>query len=218
MDDIVVTTGTKRPKKASKLKVALVSGRTVDVQTAEEKKWFEATRDRYLDETRFQDVTDQQDLDRLLIQELMLYRYTCWLASGSDYEYALIEEDTLQRQVKLLSTEITNLKDSMGLSKKARDADANRGDFASYLANLKERARHFGIHREEQLTTALALMNEIMAVAGAYLRADDEERSKMGFENPEQVLSWIDGSARERYEAVDKHFRENDQKFWIRDL
>lgn len=202
---------------ADLVEVDLASGSTIKVH-ADEADWFNATRDEYLTQAKFTERTDLQDLDRLLALELAVYRSTQHMASGLDYEGLLVDEAKLQRDIKLMSDQITKVKASMGLSKAARDAAANEGSLAQYLADLKVRAKAFGVHREEQLGLALALLKEIFAHSGAWLRSDAEERQKLGFEHAEDVLKWIMDDARERFEAHDAHFRENEQRYWVRDL
>jgi hypothetical protein len=65
-----------------------VSGATAKVMSAEEAQWFNNSRDRYLDETRFTENTDVQDLDRLVQLELLLFRWNQWMLAGVDYEGA----------------------------------------------------------------------------------------------------------------------------------
>ncbi len=202
----------------SNFKVKLVSGRIISVLTRAEKDWFESSRDLYLAQTRFTENTDKMDLDRLLSLELMVFRWTNHLAAGVDYEDQAIDEGSLQRDLKLYSDQITKVKESMGLTKKARDDKAKQGNFADYLTELKSRAKEFGLHREEQLDKALELFNELSAVVSAFDRADGEEREKMGFKDEAAVLQWIRETAIPEYQAIDAYFRQNQQRYWVRTL
>lgn len=196
----------------------LVSGQPIKVMTQAEKTWFESTRDDYLKQAHFTEATDLRDLDRLLVHELMVYRWTTWIAAGVDYEQHLIEEQELQRNIKLYSQQITDIKDSMGLSKKARDQASDKGTVADYVTDLKARAKTFGIHREHQLTKALALMEELSTVVGTFMRSDEEERKKLGFEDEEEILKWIIEVMLPEYREIDAHFRKNEQRYWVRDF
>lgn len=196
-------------------KCALASGATIQV-VDREADWFNETRDEYLHQAKFTERTDLQDLDRLLAMELSVFRSTQHLAAGVDYEGSLIDEHTVQRDIKLMSAEISSIKKSMGLSKEARDAAANEGSVAGYIADLKSRARAFGVMREKQLGVALVLMKEIFSTAGSHMRADEEERVKLGFETAEDVLKWIMEDVKPRFDEVDEYFREHEQRFWIR--
>lgn len=196
--------------------VLLVSGETLRVQTEQEKRWFETTRDKYMSETRFTEQTDLQDLDRLLGLELLMFRWTQHLAAGLDYEGNLADEEQLRRNIKDQTEALNKIKASMSLNKASRDDNAE--SVAAYLQTLREKAKVFGIHREKQLTTALALMNEIFAVVGTFARADAEERKKIGFEDEAAIVKWLTENVQPRYVEVDTHFQENDQRYWVRTL
>jgi hypothetical protein len=163
---------------AQLVEVGLVSGATAKVMSAEEAQWFNNSRDRYLDETRFTENTDVQDLDRLVQLELLLFRWNQWMLAGVDYEGAVVNETELARKVKDQTDSINRLKEQMGLSKKARDSHA--ASVSDRWDDIKRRAKEFGYHREEQLRTALVLVNELSAVVGAYDRSDPEERARAG--------------------------------------
>lgn len=204
---------------ASRLRhVNLVSGQVIQVQGDKERDWFEATRDRYLNQTEFTQETDKQDLDRLLVMELMIYRWTAHIASGADYEGILVDEKDLQRNIKLYSDQITKLKDSMGLSKKARAAEADKGNVSDYIDGLKAKAKRFGIMREKQLDKALELLKELFALVEVFERCDQEERDKIGFPDEASILEWIRETAKPEFDAIDAHFRENEQRYWIREM
>jgi hypothetical protein len=202
----------------SLFEVDLCSGETLQVTTEVEQRWFTDTKGKYLAETRFTDTTDLQDMDRLLCLELLIFRWNQHLAAGRDYEGNLVDDDLLRKQVKEQSEAITKLKQSLSLDKKSRDAALNEGNFAVWLADVKRRAKLFGIHRENQLNKALSLMNELSGIVGAYDRSDEEERRKLGFETPEQILAWVRDSMLPDFRAVDEHFIEHEQKLWKRDL
>jgi hypothetical protein len=199
--------------------VGLVSGETLTVLTAVEARWFTQSRDTYMAQTKFTETTDLRDLDRLLIQELMIFRLSQHLAQGKDYDDFPIEDEALlRRNIREYSEQITRLKSSMGLTKSARDDAQNAGDFSTWLTNMKIRAKEFGINRENQLTKALVLMNELSSIVGAYDRSDTEERQKLGFENETEIVDWIRHTMLPEYRAIDEHFRQNSQRYWIRSM
>lgn len=202
----------------TQFEVELCSGEVVHVQTDVEQRWFRAAKEKYLTENKFDAATDQQDVDRLLILELLMFRWTQHLASGYDYQKNLIDDDLLRKQVKEQSDVITKLKQSLGLDKKARDAALNEGNFATWFADVKRRAKLFGIHRENQLNVALSLMQELSGIIGAYDRSDEEERRKLGFETESDIVAWIRESMLPDFRAIDEYFIENEQKLWKRDL
>jgi hypothetical protein len=198
--------------------VQLVSGETLRVLSEGEARWYNDSRDTYLAQTKFTETTDLRDLDRLLVMELMVFRLTQYLGAGEDYDGFPIEDETLlRRNVREYSEQITRTKESMGLTKRSRDEAASTGDFASWLSDLKVRAKIFGVHRENQLTKALTLMNELSAIVGSYDRSDTEERAKLGFENEQEIVEWIRNRMLPEYHEIDEHFRENEQRYWIRD-
>jgi hypothetical protein len=198
------------------VEVTLVSGEILRIQGVVEKRWFENTREKYLSETKFTENTDLQDLDRLLGLELLNFRWTQHLAAGIDYDGNLVDEEQLRRNIKDQAETINKIKVSMSLNKASRDD--NSESIAAYLQNLREKAKLFGLHRENQLTVALTLMNEIIATVGTFLRSDDEERKKTGFDTEAHVLKWIDENVRPRFLAVDEHFEATSQKYWIRSI
>jgi prophage DNA circulation protein len=200
----------------ARVEVHMVSGETVRVLGDVEARWFNTTRDSYTEQLHFTETTDLRDLDRLLVLELMVFRWTQQLAAGQDYIGLEIDDDQIRKNIKEYSAAVTQIKDSMGLTKKARDDAANSGDFATWLAELKLRARHFGVHREHQLTKALVLMNELLSIVSAYDRSDTEERQKLGFENNTAIVDWIRSTMQPEYAEIDAHFRENEQKYWVR--
>jgi hypothetical protein len=201
-----------------RVEVSMVSGEVVRVLGDVEARWFNATRDSYLEQLHFTETTDLRDLDRLLVLELMVFRWTQQLAAGQDYIGMEIDEEKIRKNIKEYSEAVTKIKESMGLNKKARDDAANSGDFATWLADLKTRAKAFGIHREHQLSKALVLINECLSIVTAFDRADEEERHKLGFETEKDIVDWIRSTMALEYRAVDEHFRDTDQRYWVRHI
>jgi hypothetical protein len=201
-----------------KQQVALVCGEELTVLTAAEARWFIQSRDMYMAQTKFSDNTDLKDLDRLLAQELMVFRLTQYLSAGVDYDGFEIDDTLYRRNVREYSEQITRLKSSMGLTKAARDEAANDGDISAYLSNLKMRAKIFGIHRETQLTACLVRMEELSSVIGAFDRSDDEERDRLGFKDEKEIVDWIRTRMLPEYREIDAHFRENSQRYWVREM
>lgn len=195
----------------------MVSGKLVSVLTATEADWFEETRDAYVKELKFTERTDLVDLDRMLVFELMIFRWTQWIGAGQDYDGDMLDDKQLTSNIKLYSDQLTKIKDSMGLTKKSRDDAANEGNFAQWFTDLKSRAKIFGIHREHQLTKALTLMYELSTVVGTYDRSDEEERRRMGFEDDAAIVGWVRDTMLPEFHALDEFFRTNEQRYWVRD-
>lgn len=195
--------------------VTLVSGATAQVLSEEEVTWFEESKARYLEQHRFTENTDLQDLDRLLQMELLSHRWGQWLLRGKDYRGRSIDDMELAKKIREQSAALTSLKEAMGLTKKARDATA--AGVADRWASLMERAKAFGVHRENQLREALMLMNDLSAKVGTFDRGDEDERQKIGLPNEAAIMEWIRSEMLPRYHKVDAHFRENEQRYWRRD-
>lgn len=197
--------------------VAKVSGELMQVQTDLEAEWYEATRDRYLAETKFTENTDLQDLDRVLLLELMIFRWGMQLTAGVDYAGDMINEKQMALDIKGFNDMVNKVKEQMGLSVKARNSAANDGNFASWFADVKSRARMFGIHREAQLGKALALMSELATIVGAYDRSDHEERKRIGFESESDIVGWVRSTMLPEYQAIDDYFVHHEQRYWRQD-
>lgn len=110
---------------------------------------------------------------------------------------------------------ISTIQNDLGLTKAQRDKDQHES-IGSYINDLKVRAKAFGIMREKQLGKALEWTKELFSIAGAYRRANDAERKKLGFESAEDIVDWILEVFKPEFDEIDKYFRENDQKNWIR--
>lgn len=194
--------------------VETVSGEKMQVQTESEQRWYKKTREDYGKQLRFTDTTDLRDLDRVLLIELMLFRWGNWLSQGADYTGFEVDEDKLRMQLRQFNDQLTKVKESMGLAKRIRDAATAEGNFSAFITDLKMRAKQFGLHRENQLQEALVWMNDLSAIVGVFDRSDREEREKIGFETEADILNWIRHEMLPAYKAIDEHFRENEQKMW----
>ena len=152
--------------------VRMVSGKVTQVMTRAEAEYFCESRDAYLKQTKFTENTDLKDLDRLLVLELMTFRWQQHLFAGQDYDGDMVNEKQLTGDIKLYSDQLNKVKDSMGLSKKAReDSLQDGGNFSQWLSDLKARAKLFGTHRENQLTKGLVLMKELFTVVSTFSSA-----------------------------------------------
>lgn len=99
------------------------SGSDLHLQTQEEAAWYDQIRDRYLKDNHFPNVSDLQDLDRLLLLEVLVYRWGLWMGQGFDYFGTRIEESQLRTYIKEYSAETRLLKASLGIDKATRDKD-----------------------------------------------------------------------------------------------
>lgn len=191
------------------------SGSELKLQTDDERAWYISRRDRYLVDNKVTNVSDLQDLDRLLILELMVYRWSQWLSQGFDYQFAPIDEGQLKDSLKLYSTEIRLLKTNLGIDKASRSKDKNE-DLASYIDNLLLRAKQFGYMRNESYATAVTKMHSLRSMVLTYDRCDEEERRILDL-SPDKILEWIRDEVIKPWDEMAADFRK-EQAIWIRSL
>lgn len=192
------------------------SGATHEVLTEQEVEYWEGHLSRYMSNLHFSNISDLQELDRVLMQELMVWRWGNWLSMGVDYFGDAVDERILQDQIKSYSTELRLLKKSLGIDKASRDKD--RGEtVAEYIENLRRRAKEFGYHREKQLSQALILFNDLIALTTLMNNCTPDEQRENHC-TPADVLQWIQETAIPEYQAIDEHFRKNQQSTWVREL
>ena len=217
LDRVTVTTTFSSGPVLTKVKT--VAGHSIEVMGAEEAKYYREQQKLYLAENKFTAVTDKADLDRLLFLELLIYRWTNWLASGRDYDGILApaQEDQIRKNLKETSPLISAIKNDLGLTKSQRDKEAFES-VGQYLTDLKARAKEHGVRREKQLTVAICLVKELFSLVGTYDRSNELERSKIGLESPDDILEWIRSHMKPEFDKVDDYFRENQQKFWVRKI
>lgn len=213
---VTVTSNTQRPKR--KL-VKTIAGQEIELQNEREAKMYIEARDKYLKENQFTVASDLRALDRLILFEVQAYRYQWQLNAGIDYDGHILEpadETSLLRALKETQAQISQIQNDLGLTKAQREKDQH-DSVGAYIIKLRQRAKEFGIHREKQLGRALELINQLFSITGSYSRADEAERKKLGFENADQIVDWINEVMRPMYDEVDQYFRDNQQKYWIRD-
>jgi len=197
--------------------VKLPSGAVWTVLTPEEVSYLEERIERYLTENVFHNVSDHQDLDKMVVFELFIHRWSTWLSRGSDYYDDPIDTKALSSQISSYSAELRLLKKSLGVDKVSRDRQRGDDSTVTYLANLRERAKAFGIMRNEQAAKAIELFNQLNALIGFHDRCDEEERLEF-HATEKDVLAWIREVAIPEYEAIDEKFKKTDQKYWVRQM
>jgi len=179
----------------------------------QEAEWFEANLKKYLEEYRFDNVSDLQDLDRLLGLELLSYRYAHWMIRGVDYDGLAFDEKSVRDHKDKIDKEIRLIKSHMGMNRKSR-VESEQQSVSEYLSELLRRAKEFGIHRDKQIAKALDLMGELKKLVGLHDRTDEEERTLLGV-HADQIIDWIRTVAIPEYDAIDDAFRKN-QRLWIK--
>ena len=224
MRDLTVTTtptvNTSLGPNRTQHTVKTITGHDIELQTDKEKKFYEEARDKYLAENKFTAASDLRGLERLLLLEVQMFRCQWQIASGVDYDLNFLtpqQEAALQKLVKETAPMISVLQNDLGLTKAQRDKDQHES-VGQFINDLKVRAKAFGVMREKQLGKALELTKDLFSVAGAYKRSNEHERKKLGYESAEDVVDFILEVVKPQFDEIDKYFRENDQKFWIRQL
>lgn len=195
--------------------VAGASGAEFQVMNHDEKAWFEATMQLYLDQYKFSNVSDLQDIDRLLGLELLSYRYSNWLIRETDYDGLSFDEQAVRNHKQKIDQEIRLIKTHMGMGRKHR-VESEQQSTAEYLKNLLRRAEEFGVHRNMQVAKAMDLFNDLKALVGLHDRTDEEEAAHLGV-GTDDILNWIRDIAIPEYDAIDDAFRK-EQRLWIREV
>jgi hypothetical protein len=206
---IVVPMDDQRP-------VTLPSGGTFFVDKRETAYFSERVR-RYLSDNHFTNVADLASLDQILVLELLVWRWGIWVSQQRDYWGDPIDEKGYGKQIKELAGELRQLKASLGIDKVTRDKQRGEESVDKYLANLRARAKDFGVKREKELGKALELFNELKSLVVLHYNSTDDERREMKVKATD-VLEWIRDVAMPEYDKIDDHFRKNNQRFWIRDM
>jgi hypothetical protein len=203
------------PAYVSTLFVRGESGTEFTVANKDEKDYFEMNLAKYKSEYRFENVSDLQDLDRLLGLELLSYRYTAWLVKGLDYDGLQFAEKEVRDHKQKCDSEIRLLKKNMGMDRKGR-VESEQESVGEYLRNLQRRAGEFGVHRDNQIVKALDVLNDLKTMIGLHDRSDEEEQRHLGVAT-DQIMEWVRNTAIPEYDAIDDAFRKN-QRIWIREV
>ena len=185
------------------------------VMTGEEKHWFETSLVKYIEQYEFQNIADLQDLDRLLALELLSYRHAYWLIKDTDYDGSSFDEKAVRDAKDKLDKNILAIKTHLGIGRKNR-IESESESVSDYLANLLQRSKEMGIHRDTQNAKILSLFMELKTQVGLWQRSDEEERNHNKV-NMDDIFEWIVDVAIPEFDELDNHFRAN-QKYWIKDL
>ena len=191
------------------------SGAEYLVATPGEVAYFEERRQLYADQNRYTNISDLQDVDRILLMETLSWRWSNALSMGVDHFNDPIDEQTVQKQIRDWSQEIRLLKKNMGMDKPTRDRDKG-SSVSEYLEFLRRRALEFHHHRDDQRDKILILFNELMSLITLMHNADEQEQIEMHC-RPGDIMEWIEGIAIPEYVKLDADFRQK-QKQWIREL
>jgi hypothetical protein len=191
------------------------TGSELNLQTEQEANWYEAQRDKYLADNRFTNVSDMEDLSRLLMLEIMVHRWSIWLTQGFDYLAARINETELKNAIKEYSVEVRLVKASLGIDRVTREKDKGES-VGDYIAMLLSRAKEFGVHRDQQYDKSVTFLWELISMVQTHDRCDDEERRELDL-TTDSIVDWVRKVVIPEWDDINNAFRAN-QKIWINDL
>lgn len=194
--------------------VALPSGARFYVHEREH-QYFKDRAHQYMEDNDFTNVSDKQDIDRLLVAELLVYRWGLWLMTQRDYWGDSVDENWLQRAVKDHSAELRQLKKSMGLDRDTREKIRGENSVENYITQLGVRAEAFGIMRSEQFAATIQIIMDLQALVTLYRNCNEKERVELQCDISD-ILRWLETDAFPRFDAIDEKFRTEQQKMWIR--
>lgn len=202
---------------ADLIEVELPSGAPFEVLNDDEAEYIEKLVDEYLSVFEFTHVADIADLDQLVYLELHLYRWARWSSRTCDYAGGKIDPHDLQRRIKDFQGERRQLKRNMGVDAITREKAKGEGSLPHFFAQLRERAKIFGVHRETQLDRALELTNQLIGIVTVWKNCIDDDERRQLHHTTEDVINWILEVYMPEYMEIDAHFREHEQRTWIRD-
>lgn len=194
--------------------VQLPSGATYSVMTDSEKDYLEDKIVRYLSQNHFVNVSDLQDIDRMIVFELLIHRWTLWLSRGRDYFDEDINFKVYADQANAFSTEVRQLKKQLGVDKHTRDRTRGDDSIPALWDNLRRRAQEFGYNRNEQFYQTLTAFQRIKAIVTFHDNADTIERKENACE-AEDVLDVLRDEIT-KFDAIDEKFRFQTQTTWVR--
>ncbi len=197
------------------LPVLLPSGAEFTVLTQSEVDYVRDRVEKYKTTYRWENVSDIQDVDRIVIFELLIYRWGSDMARGRDLHGDETDDANLQKRIKELSMELRQTKSQLGMDKASRDKENDESSVSAYLARLRHRAKEFGIMREEQFDKALELGHTLIALWQLHENSDETERRQQQCE-AQDVVDWIRDVYKPGFEAVDDYFRNrpDGQRMW----
>jgi hypothetical protein len=194
--------------------VELPSGATYYTITHAEAEYLRDRIERYMADNHFINVSDIQEIDRLITLETLVHRWTMWISKGRNYYDEDINVKQHSDMVQDASREIRQMKKAIGLDKPSRDKVRGDDSIAAYWDHLLRRAREFGYMRNEQVEQVITSFQRIKALIQFYDNTDEIERKENACE-----LDDIFEVLREEiktFDQIDEAFRHKKQTLWIR--
>jgi len=201
------------------IEVTAPSGAIVPVLNEDEKYYVESVSARYLADNHFTNITDLQDLDRIINMEMLCYRWNSWLSKEMDYEGNAIDQKNTLTAVNDFSREIRLIKKQLGIDKSSREKDKGES-IAKYIDDLRIRAREFGVKRNNEAIMAITLFKQLESLAVLNKNCTPEERRENRDikAEMEDIFDWLMAIAIPEMNRIDDVFRESSQKMWIRSM
>lgn len=196
------------------LPVQLPSGATFYVLTSGEETYLKERINRYLGDNHFVNISDVQELDKMVTFELLMHRWSMWLSRGRDYYDEDINIKLYSDMLSSYSTEVRQLKKALGVDKSTRDKTRGDDSVAALWDNLKRRAQEFGYMRNEQFAQTITSFKRIQAIIQFYDNCDLIERKENACEI-EDVIEVIREELK-KFDLLDEKFRFEVQAMWVR--
>ena len=148
--------------------VLLPSGSEYVVLTEAEREYMEDKIRRYTTDNHFTNVVDLTDLDKLLVNEMLIHRWGLWLARGRDYYDDDISVKQYAELMNSYQTQCRGLKKSLNLDKVSRDRAHGDDSIPAYWDALRQRAQEFGVMRNAQFNQVLESFQRVKAMLQFY--------------------------------------------------
>jgi hypothetical protein len=194
--------------------VQMPSGAIAYVMTNDEEAYLIDRITRYQSDNHFVNVSDVQDIDKMIYFELFIHRWSLWMSKGRDYWGMDVNVRQLSDMVKDLSTEVRQLKKALGVDKSTRDRTRGDDSVAALWANVLQRAKEFGVMRNEQFVAVITAFQNLKAILIFHDNADEIERKENGCEI-EDVITVLRNEIR-KFDEIDEAFRHDKQRLWVR--
>jgi hypothetical protein len=192
--------------------VTCPAGAKLELMSQDEVNFYNEIAGRYQSDNKFTNISDLLELDRLLMLEVMTYRWSSWITKGCSYDGSPINP-SLSKDIQTYSKEIRDVKGAMGIDKKTRES-MNASSAAEFIEDLKFRGKEFGIHRDNQIMAAYNLLKEAQGKVTLYRNSTPEERTIFQCHEGD-IIDWLEEKFAE-FDKIDEAFRKN-QKLWVRE-
>lgn len=195
--------------------VELPTGNPLTVASEEEEDFVTDLVARYSEQLAFTTIADLTDLDRLIELELISKRWNQSLLNTSERQ--MVDQLALGDKAYKVSAEIRQLKKLLGIDRTTREKSRGDGTVPQWMSRILTAAKAFGVHREQQLDKALELANQLIALWTVRENSSPDELRSLHLTD-EDIFDWIRDVFIPEFQAVDAHFMEHDQRYWVRQL